>query len=125
MLEEAKAAMFTDEIAETSNALNQPHPGGTAAGASASAALPPPMLPPPLEEEEADSEGQEAGAEESFELEIFVVLVGAKEPHGPLTVSTTSSPHNLIPRTSLRGCFGCRWTRRRHCWRAGGCWQRR
>ena len=113
VLEDAKAALFTDEIADTSKALNQPHPGGTTAAsvAAISAAPPPPMLPPPLDDEEADSEEQEQ-EEESSELEIFMVLVGAKEPHGPLTVDETMTllTGGKVLATSLSWCEGMdRW----------------
>lgn len=118
-------AMFTPEIDETSAKLNQQHPatasedgtageagtrsagtGSASATAQAAPSVPPPLLPPPGSEQPGDDSA--ADEEEEPELEIFVVLVGGKEPHGPLTVSETGTllANGSVTPGSLSWCEG-------------------
>ena len=86
-LEEKKDEMLCPEIAQTAQALGQPHPATEEKGDDQGA------LPPPLDA---------VPSPESPSPEIFVALSGAgSEPHGPLTVLEAA---DLLQRGRVTPC---------------------
>ena len=86
-LEEKKDEMLCPEIAQTAQALGQPHPATEEKGDGQGA------LPPPLDA---------VPSPESPSPEIFVALSGAgSEPHGPLTVLEAA---DLLQRGRVTPC---------------------
>lgn len=105
--------MFTPEIDRTAAELNQQHPAVGRRSATSTAAhgvaAPPPPLPITVGGDEEDAAKREEELEdEEEELEIFVVLVGTKEPHGPLTINEakTALSNGSVTTSSLGWCEG-------------------
>ena len=105
--------MFTPEIDRTAAELNQQHPAAGRRSATSTAAhgvaAPPPPLPITVGGDEEDATKREDELEdEEEELEIFVVLVGTKAPHGPLTINEakTALSNGTVTPSSLGWCEG-------------------